>query len=459
MTIKAKISLLSTLVFGLLLAGFAMIIYEAVSIEEISRLDNRLEVQAEKVQAEFEEEGGKDPARVMEIFLSEKPAGMERVRMQLFDNEEQVLLNDSLLSRSTSEPLKRALAGSLSKSSLELRDEKYRVLWIPISRDGRQLCALQLAAPMTQVDANLGSLRLLFFVTIPMALLITALSARFITRIAFRPMRNMVETSRRISARNLETRLELPSTHDEVRLLGETLNEMMERLDAAFKSQKKFIADASHEIRTPLTVISNELQFAEKRTDDPTILESIRASISEVNRLAAMAEKMLQLTRLESSQEAVHLQPTRLDELMVECVQRVRSLAARKNISIETTIEEPLETEADGENLKSAVTNLLDNAIKYSNPGGRVAVRLCSGKSPHENIRLIVEDHGCGIGPADLPNIFKRFYRAESARAEIPGSGLGLAIAERIVTLHGGTIHVKSELGRGSVFTIELPHN
>ena len=459
MTIKAKISFLSTLVFGILLAGFAMVIYEAVSNEEIAKLDDRLEVQAEKVQAEFEEEGGKDPAHVMEIFLSEKPAGMEDIRMRLFDKEEQLLLNDSLLLQSTLQPLKIALGGSLTKSSLRLRDENYRVFWTPISHEGQLICALQLAAPMTQVETNLGALRLLFFVTIPLALFITALSARLITRIAFRPMRSMVETSKKISARNLETRLELPPAHDEVRLLGETLNEMMERLDAAFRSQKKFIADASHEIRTPLTVISNELQFAEKRTDDPTILESIRASISEVNRLAAMAEKMLLLTRLESSQEVVNLRPTRLDELMVECVQRVRSLAAIKNISIETTIEEALEIEADGEILKSAVTNLLDNAIKYSPPGSGIAVRLFSKNIPNKKIRLIVEDHGCGIADADVPNIFKRFYRAESARADIPGSGLGLAIAERIVSMHGGAIKVKTEPGHGSLFTIELPHH
>ena len=156
-------------------------------------------------------------------------------------------------------------------------------------------------------------------------------------------------------------------------------------------------------------------------------------------------------------QEAVNLQPTRLDELMVECVQRVRSLAAKKNISIETTIEEPLEINADAEKLKSALTNLLDNAIKYSNPDSSVAVRLLSKKSLHAKIQLIVEDHGWQIAPEDLPNIFRRFFRAESARADIPGSGLGLAIAERIAALHGGTIKVKSELGHGSLFMLELP--
>jgi len=459
MTIKAKISLLSTLVFGLLLAGLAMLIYEDVSIAEISRLDDRLEVQGEKVQAEFEEEHDKDPTQVIAIFLSEEPEGIEGMKMQLFDNEGRTLLKDSLLSLSPSDPLQAALKGSPQRGFLQIHKEDYRYLWMRVNDDGKSLYALEISAPMTQVEANLRSLRLLFLATIPLALLVTALAALFITRTAFRPMRSMVETSKRISAHNLETRLDLPRAHDEVRLLGETLNGMMERIDAAFKSQKQFIADASHEIRTPLTVISNELQFAEKRTTDPAILESIRSSLSEVNRLAAMAEKMLLLARLDSSQEILNRKTIRLDELMVECVQRIRNLATNKNISIETTIEEAVEIRADPERLKSALLNLLDNAVKYSNHQSTIAVRLRSkGSSPHKAL-LVIEDHGCGIALQDIPKIFKRFYRAESARADVPGSGLGLAIAERVVMLHGGTISVQSEMGHGSVFTVELPRD
>ena len=176
MTIKAKISLLSTLVFGLLLSGFAALIYKAVSTEEIAKLDDRLEVQAEKVQAEFEEERGKAPVQVLEIFLSEKPDGMEGVRMQLFDKEERILLKDSLLSLSMFQPLTTPLTMSPTKSFLNFRDGHYRALWAPITDDGQLLCELQLAAPMTQSRIS-GSLRLLFFVSIPLALLITAFSA------------------------------------------------------------------------------------------------------------------------------------------------------------------------------------------------------------------------------------------------------------------------------------------
>ena len=168
---------------------------------------------------------------------------------------------------------------------------------------------------------------------------------------------------------------------------------------------------------------------------------------------------MLLLARLDSSQEILNRKTIRLDELMVECVQRIRNLATNKNISIETTIEEAVEIRADPERLKSALLNLLDNAVKYSNHQSTIAVRLRSkGSSPHKAL-LVIEDHGCGIALQDIPKIFKRFYRAESARADVPGSGLGLAIAERVVMLHGGTISVQSEMGHGSVFTVELPRD
>lgn len=457
MTIRIKISLLSAVVFGLLLAGFAILIYETVRETEFAKLDNRLELDGEKIQAEFEEEQGKDPLRVMEIFLSEKPSGMDGVRMRLFDHAGVQIFRDSLFASSSTDPLMTALNGSRQIGFLQFHSETYRYLWIPIHGPDGVPYALQLAAPTTEAEATLRSLRVLFVITFPLTLLVTALSAAFITTIALRPMKNMVETARQISAQTLHTRLELPTTNDEVRLLGETLNSMMERIDAAFKSQKKFIADASHELRTPLTVLRNELEFTEKRLTDAGTAESIQTALTEIDRMARLADQLLQLVRLDSSQEILHVEPIRLDELLVDLVQRAQRLAAQKGIAIKTTIDEAVEFKGDPEKLKSAIFNLLENAIKYSSSQAEVAVRLCVNRSLPKKIRLIVEDHGCGIAASDIPHIFRRFYRTDSARADTAGSGLGLAIAEQVVLLHGGTISVESEPGRGSVFTIELP--
>ncbi|HTX17168.1 MAG TPA: HAMP domain-containing sensor histidine kinase [Bacteroidota bacterium] len=457
MTIQTKISLFSTLITAILLGAFAALVYEDVRNAEIAKLDDRLELQGEEVRAEFEEEQAKAPAEVMTIYLSEKPIGLGETPMELLGTNGEIFYRDTLLRFASSSPPSGVWQGGAVRGELPLQSGAYRSLWTPVFRNGRVICVLHIVSPMSAVESSLRPLRLLFFIVIPLALLLTALSAMSITRIAFMPVRKMIETSQEISAQNLETRLILPPTHDEVRFLGEALNGMMDRIEAAFKSQKKFIADASHELRTPLTVIGNELEFAGKRTTDPAILESIHASMSELNTLASTAEKLLLLARLDASPESLSMKKVRLDELMMECVQRVRSLALRKNILLQPDIDEAVEIPGDAGRLTSALVNLIENAIKYSGENTSVGVALRTNGAPDGRVRILVSDRGCGIRREDLPHIFARFYRAENVRGDIAGSGLGLAIAERVVTLHGGTISVESEVGKGSTFTVDLP--
>jgi Signal transduction histidine kinase len=442
----------------MLLSGFALLSYRGLRDAEIAKLDARLEVFAGKVQAEFEEEHDKEPLRVLEIFLAErKTDGSAGINMRFFDQEGKLILRDTLLALSSLNPIGEVLNGSTRNGFLQVGGENFRYFWSPVEVEERVRYVLQLAAPMKEVELTLRYWRLLFLVSIPLALLITALASSLITRIAFRPMRGMVETAKQISGTTLHQRLKLPDAQDEVRLLGETLNNMMGRIDAAFKSQKQFIADASHEIRTPLTVISNELEFAEKRATDKAVRESIQISLAEIDRLARMSEGMLLLARLDASPEVLRIKQTRLDELLIECVQLVRGIAAKKEIKIKVSIEEAIESSADSERLKSVFLNLLENAVKYSNPKSSVSAKLSLNKSLPRRALLVVEDHGSGIAASDIPHLFKRFYRAEEARSGAVGSGLGLAIAERVVRLHGGTISVQSEKGKGSVFTVELP--
>ncbi len=457
MTINSKITLLSTLVFGFLLAGFAILIYRGLRDAEIAKLDARLEVHAGKIQTEFEEEADEGAIPVADNFLSLKTDGLAEVKIRIINQEDKIFFQDSLLATSSLQPLHDGLTGVSEKSFLRLRDENFRCLSAPIEFEGKIHYAQQIVAPMTEVEANLRYLRLLFIIIIPLALLLTAFSASLITRLAFRPMSGMVETARQISGSNLHTRLVLPDAQDEVRALGDALNKMIERIDSAFKSQKQFIADASHEIRTPLSIISTELEFVERQITDPTIRDSIQTSLAEIDRLARMAEGMLLLARLDSSQDVLRLKPTRLDELLVESVQMMRTLAAKKHIEINLSIEEAVEITADTEKLKSVILNLLDNSIRYSKPNSMVDAKLMFNHFFPKRVLVIIEDRGYGIAASDIPNIFKRFYRGETARAETSGSGLGLAIAEEIIALHNGSISVQSEEGKGSVFTAELP--
>ncbi len=454
LTIKTKIIIAYTLVFGVMLVLFAYFIYRDTQEAETAKVDARLETHAAKIITELEEESDSSAPVEVHAILGIPAEGLTGLRIQLFDQSGKTVVADTALQPCASTNWREAVAGRRYREVLRIGGQEYRCLWVPIELNDKYPAAVQLAASLGDADANLHRLLLFFIMGIPLALIVAALAAYLITRMAFRPILGMVETARQITARDLHHRLTLPAAKDEVRLLGETLNNMIERIEASFRSQKQFVADASHEIRTPLTVICSELEFAERRVTGAAVKESIQISLSEIDRLAKLTDSLLLLARLDASQLKLSLQPVRIDELLVECVQLAKSLADKKNIQLRVNLEEPLVLQADRERMKSIILNLLDNAVKYSGSGTTVSVSLARKDSA---ARLSVADQGRGI-PADaLADIFKRFYRVDASRTQIEGSGLGLAIVERLVELHGGKISVQSQAGKGTTFTVEFP--
>ena len=454
LTIKTKIIVAYTLVFGVMLVLFAYFIYRDTREAQTATVDARLETHAARIIAELEEESDSSAAVEVRAILGIPAEGLTGLHIQLFDQSGKTIVADSALQRYPTTAWKEAVDGRRRREVLHIAGQDYRCLWVPIELNDKYPAAVQLAASLAEVDANLGRLLLFFLIGIPLALIAAALAAYLITRMAFRPILGMVETARRITAKDLHHRLALPAARDEVRLLGETLNDMIGRIEASFRSQKQFVADASHEIRTPLTVICSELEFAERRVTEPSVKESIQTSLSEIDRLAKLTDSLLLLARLDASQLKLDLQPVRLDELLVECVHLVKSIADKKEIRLRVDLEEALELPADRERMKSIILNLLDNAVKYSRRGSTVSVSLARTNS---SAMLSVADQGPGIPAEALTDIFKRFYRVDVSRTQIEGSGLGLAIVERLVELHGGKISVQSEAGRGTTFTVELP--
>jgi heavy metal sensor kinase len=457
LTIKTKIILAYTLVFGITLCLFAFSIYQNTKEAETAKIDARLESHAAKIATELVEENDEPTVSYESRILGIRTESLTGLRTQVIDQSGKIIVTDSILAGLTARGWQQASSGRRIFEVLQIKNQQYRCLWIPVEINDQSLFLVQLAVPMSDVDASLEHLRLLFFTIIPLALLITALAAYFITRIAFRPIAGMVETARQITAKNLHRRLALPDARDEVRLLGETLNNMIERINAAFISQKQFIADASHEIRTPLTVICSELEFAEKRTQEASVKESIQTALSEIDRLAKLTDGLLLLAKLDASQLSLDLQRVRLDELLVDCVQLVSGIAEKKGIQLRINLQTAVELQADREEMKSIILNLLDNAVKYSNAKTMVTASLTRRDSQTDKVVMSIADQGPGIPASVIPDVFKRFYRVDSSRTENPGSGLGLAIVERLVELHGGNISVQSEMGKGTTFMVELP--
>jgi signal transduction histidine kinase len=457
LSIKAKIVIAYTFVFGLLLAGFALLTYEAAYDNEVAKLDARLESHADKIATELEEDSHEPNFPMRSMLDSIQTGGLSTVRMRLLTLDKAVVFADPGFSMDTDMEWNEGAVINVHKSSVKIAHKKHRIMQWPVEIDNRIQYLVQIAAPMRDVDDNLRPMRLLFFVLIPVGLILSGGAAYLISVLAFRPMMKMVKTAETISATTLDARLDLPSLKDEVHLLGRALNEMIDRIDGAIKSQRQFVADASHELRTPLTIVRSELEFAYRTTRKSKLKESIGTSITELDHLSSMVNDLLTLARLDAAQMKLELSPVRLDEMLVECVQTVNGIAKKKKVRLKLFIEEAVEIEGDQKKLMSVFLNLLDNAIKYSPRNKEVTATLRMAKGEPRNAIIVVKDNGPGIPISEQERVFTRFYRGSQSRSKADGSGLGLAIARRFVELHGGRITLESAEGQGSSFAVELP--
>lgn len=238
-------------------------------------------------------------------------------------------------------------------------------------------------------------------------------------------------------------------------LAGRTLRPIQGALD----EQNRFISDASHEIRTPLTALksSMEVTLRDKRLTLPDTKKIISENIEEVDALQSLSDGLLQLAQYEKPNGSAHTEKLQLRTFVDQAVRKVAVMASQKKILIHSDIH-PVTIEGRLGSLVDLFVILLDNAIKYSPIGSHIDIR---SNASEPWVKIFVEDHGIGIDKKDVSHIFDRFYRANAARSKSDsgGYGLGLSIARKIVDSHRGSIHVKSELGKGSTFVVQLPRS
>ena len=456
-SIKSKIILAYTVIFGLMLIIFAAIIYNSTEEAAFLKLNANLKSYSISLRTEIEDQLDDHAPLNLNELSSIRSKGLIGERFQLFDERENVIVKDSILSKIPAADLSKVLKESFEYNRQKIGRHKYHILWSKFETENDSVYILETAASVKDVYEELDRLFYLFLIIIPAGLILTGLAAYVISKAAFAPIAQMADTAKSVSGENLDKRLDLPKARDEVRALGETLNEMIERIDNAFKSQKRFVANASHEIRTPLTVIQTELEILEKKLTDDETKESVKTALSEIEDLTKLTNSLLTIAKLDSSQTKLNLSLIRIDELLAECAQAMNRTAMKKNIQLNLSIDDAVEMKGDKEKLKSVFLNLIDNAVKYSIEGAHVSVVL--EKITDNKINIQVEDTGLGISAPEIPYIFNRFYRSNEIRAEVSGSGLGLAIAKEVVELHGGKISVESNVGGKTTFSVSLPIN
>ena len=301
-------------------------------------------------------------------------------------------------------------------------------------------------------NANLNSLRNLILRTVLLAFITFAFGVWLLSSRVLLPLKRMTETAALINSRDLSQRVPVSKTNDELKELAVTLNNMLERLQESFETQRRFTADASHELRTPVTAIVGHANYILRRTKpSPEQVDSLTVIRREAERMAKLVNDLLELARADAG-FSIQREPMNLVEVVEAVHMDVAPLAGSTEIKV--SVSAPLiEVLGDAARLKQVVLNLVLNAV---NAGSKhITVSLSKEK---RNVRLEVLDDGPGIPEAALPHLFERFYRVDGARTTRGnGSGLGLAIVNWIVQQHGGTVHVESRLGEGTVFTVLLP--
>jgi heavy metal sensor kinase len=312
------------------------------------------------------------------------------------------------------------------------------------------------ATSLESLDRQISVLMTVLVASIPVALGLALFGGYALARRVLSPVDRIVEVANRITARDLNQRVEAMNPKDELGRLAQTINSLIDRLQKAFEEMRRFTADAAHELRTPLAVLRSGVEVALRapRSADE-YREALEAAAAEAQRLARVADQLLFLTRQEAGMAQIEREEVRLDALLKDVVDHFAVPAREAGLTLAIEPIEPCSVRGDDIRLSQVFFNALDNAIKYTPRGGRITVRA---RRAGERIHVEVEDTGIGIAPAHLGNVFKRFYRADTLPSRRQsGAGLGLAIAKSAVTAHGGEIFLQSQIDRGTVLHVELP--
>jgi two-component system, OmpR family, sensor kinase len=356
------------------------------------------------------------------------------------------LLSDAQLARATRATVmvdRPPFAGS---------DDPIRLLATPVTtEDDRRVLVVVVGASLEERADALESLRRQLYLGGPIALLLSSLLAYTLAAAALRPVESMRREAEAVSAAEPGRRLPLPPARDEIARLGETLNTMLGRLEAALERERRFVSDASHELRTPLAALRTELELALRRERPRGELrEALRSAAEESDRLSQLAEDLLVLARSQGGELPVRRERLAAAELFADVRERYARRVAEAGRSLQLEVDERLELSVDRLRAEQALGNLVENALRHGR--GRI---LLQARRRNGRVELHVRDEGPGFSSEFIERAFEPFTRGDPARAGA-GAGLGLAIVDVIARAHGGAAHAANRDG-GADAWLALP--
>ncbi len=333
----------------------------------------------------------------------------------------------------------------------KLNGERMMAISVDISGMSTDYNAIRVAASLKNIDSTLlGYTAALSLGCILIVLLLLITGYYFINSIV-KPITAINESTKKFAKGDFKERIE-KSTEDEIGDLCDSINNMAEALSSTEAMKNEFISSVSHELRTPLTAIKGWAETLSYDVDKETVRKGVGVIQKETDRLSEMVEELLDFSRMQSGKFSLRMEKMDLLAELEDAILIYAEKARREKIRILYNDPDMLPfVNGDKNRIRQVFINIIDNAIKYSNEGGTISI---DAEEKGGNIRVIIADSGVGISRQDLPRVKTKFFKANQTRR---GSGIGLAVADEIITMHGGTLKISSELGRGTSVMIILP--
>lgn len=371
------------------------------------------------------------------------------VFVQFYDNNKEVIDKSPNLKNSN---LKLFNNSNNVFIDTKLNDIPLRQIQTAIINKGEVVGYLVVAMSLEDFEIVL-ILKNILLITFPLILILLFLIARFFAGRSIKPVRTIIDTSSQITKDNLQTRIPLPQNKDELYVLSKNINDLLNRIENAIDREKQFTSDASHELRTPLAVIKGTMEvLIRKPRNQQEYEEKIQFCISEVDRLNHMVDQLLLLARFENQKQNVKQETIYLNALILDNLTRFSEKTENKKIKIVADFTEDFYVQSDNYLVSIIFSNLISNAIKYSNDNGKIELKLEKNLT---DIIFTIADNGVGISEQDLNKIFNSFYRSDvTNHPDIKGTGLGLSIVKRLCDLLKIKISVESKINEKTKFTL-----
>lgn len=453
MKIRTRLTLLFTLLTASILFFFAAVIYVSAKNDREKEFYSVLKKEA-ITKANLFLNSTIDATTLQEIYHNNRQT-LDEVEVAIYDAQHQLLYHDAVDIDVVKET-PHLLEQISQNQQVFFYQDQWQVVGIPYKYQDKLYLVTAAAYDhygYKKLNNMLTNSLLIFIV----ALLLILLSALYLTKKALSPVQEMTKKAKLISASNLDLRLSTPNQHDELAALATTFNEMLQRIENSFDSQKSFVSNISHELRTPLSALIAEVDLTLSQPNSAMqyqqALKNVRGDAQKIVRLS---NSLLDLAKASYDPAEITFKTIRLDEVLLNAIQQLSKTSPNYKVDVQfdqlPSEDQELEISANEYLLQTAFVNLIENACKFSDDQTcRIGIHFSA-----QHIVMRFQDQGIGIAPEDLPNLFTSFYRGANQHFS-EGHGIGLALTQKIINLHEGTITIDSEQNKGTSITLQFP--